>query len=158
VHISGSSGRGINEDGLKPTKDRSFQTNIQVSAQPMQYSCPSSDVGGLVGLQGVSGGKSRLGGGGEEIPESAGSGSNHGLNGEGGGRGGLWGGIAPVHEQVEGILLHRIVVIVQVQSEARQLGVTKHPHNCLLARTCDLAVQRTGSCKRMRRRRLYCCG
>ena len=50
AHISGSSGRGINDDGLKPTKDISFQTNIHVSAQPMQYSCPSSDVGGLVGL------------------------------------------------------------------------------------------------------------
>jgi hypothetical protein len=33
---SGSSGRGISDAGLKPTKDKSFQMSIQVSAQPMQ--------------------------------------------------------------------------------------------------------------------------
>ena len=49
-HISGSRGRGMSVAGLNPIRDKSLHTNIHVSAQPIQYSCPKSDVGGFVGL------------------------------------------------------------------------------------------------------------
>ena len=88
-----------------------------------------------------------------EIPESARSGGDCRLDRKGGRWGGLRWRVAAVHQQIQRILLDRVVVVVEVQPQQRKFGVMQRAHECFLAGASDLAVQCTGSCTKMTRMR-----